>query len=213
MALRGQDHFSALGVPPAASPTQIERAYGKLARDYHPDRFRDRGNDTREIVSEIFERVTEAYRTLADPDARQSYQDGLGSREPEAPVDPSVRALASDRYFRVGEELLKQHRYAEAADSFRRAAELSPESAEYRAYLGWSMWKEDPGAEAPAVAELEEASRLNPKLDIAYLFLGFIHRDAGRTEEAELQFEKAIQCNPDCTEALRELRLLQARHG
>ena len=27
-------------------------------------------------------------------------------------------------------------------------------------------------------------------------------------DKAERQFEKAIQCNPDCTEALRELRLL-----
>src|SRR5262245_13824637 len=38
VALRGQDHFSALGLLQAASPTQIERAYGKLAREYHPDR-------------------------------------------------------------------------------------------------------------------------------------------------------------------------------
>ena len=30
----------------------------------------------------------------------------------------------------------------------------------------------------------------------------------GRRGEAEAQFEKAIQCNPDCAEALRELRLL-----
>ena len=30
----------------------------------------------------------------------------------------------------------------------------------------------------------------------------------GRPDRAERQFEKAIQANPDCTEALRELRLL-----
>ena len=52
------------------------------------------------------------------------------------------------------------------------------------------------------------AVSLNPKLDKSYLFLGYIHKATGRADKAEKQFEKAIQCNPDCTEALRELRLL-----
>ena len=55
---------------------------------------------------------------------------------------------------------------------------------------------------------IEQAVNLNPKMDKGYLFLGYIHKATGRPDRAERQFEKAIQCNPDCTEALRELRLL-----
>jgi len=59
-----------------------------------------------------------------------------------------------------------------------------------------------------AMDELERAIRLNPKVDKSYLFLGYIFKASGRPDKAEPQFERAIQCNPDCTEALRELRLL-----
>src|SRR5262249_46330925 len=140
---------------------------------------------------------------------RREYAEELRERGAPAPGDPAGRALAADRYFRTGEDLLSKQHFAEATESFRRAAELSPASAEYRAYLGWSLFLEDPSAETKALAELVGATQLNPKLDRAYLFLGYIHRDVGRAKQAEGEFEKAIQCNPDCVEALRELRLLQ----
>jgi len=211
LTLRNQDHFSVLGVGYDAPGGAVERAYERLAREYHPDRFRDRGNDTRKIAAEIFERVSDAYKIVSDQDARKRYAEDLRKQGAPAPGDPAGRALASDRYFRAGEELLRQRRFGEAAEAFRRATELSPESAEYRAYLGWSLFLQDPHSEQRALDELEEATRLNPKLDRAYLFLGYIHRDGGRADEAEHQFAKAIQCNPDCSEALRELRALQAR--
>jgi Tfp pilus assembly protein PilF len=66
----------------------------------------------------------------------------------------------------------------------------------------------DPAAEEAARAELERAIELQPKSDRAHLFLGLIHRAAGRTREAEAAFERAIHCNPNCKEALAELRAL-----
>jgi curved DNA-binding protein CbpA len=211
LTMRGQDHFAVLGVAFATPPAAVERAYAQLAREFHPDRFRDRSSDTRTIAAEIFERVTEAYRVISDNEARKKYASDLRSQGAPAKGDPAGRAFASDRYFRAGQELLRQRRFGEATEAFRRASELSPDSAEYRAYLGWSVFQQDPrGGEKQALDELEEATRLNPKLDRAYLFLGYIHRDAGRAKQAESEFEKAIRCNPDCTEALRELRLLEA---
>ena len=55
---------------------------------------------------------------------------------------------------------------------------------------------------------LQTAIRLNPKLDKAYLFLGYIYKANDQRHLAEQQFEKAIQCNPDCVEALQELKLI-----
>ncbi len=59
--------------------------------------------------------------------------------------------------------------------------------------------------------ELTQAISLNPKVDKAYLFLGYIYKAMNYREMAEHEFEKAIQCNPGCTEALRELRLISMR--
>ena len=36
-------------------------------------------------------------------------------------------------------------------------------------------------------------------------------KEEGKEREAEKRFERAIQCNPNNTEALRELRLFQMR--
>jgi len=59
--------------------------------------------------------------------------------------------------------------------------------------------------------QLNQAISLNSKVDKAYLFLGYIYKAMNYREMAEHEFEKAIQCNPDCTEALRELRLINMR--
>ena len=47
----------------------------------------------------------------------------------------------------------------------------------------------------------------NPRSDAGYLFLGQLMKETGRKAEAQRQFEQAIQCNPECKQALRELRL------
>ena len=58
---------------------------------------------------------------------------------------------------------------------------------------------------------LMRATELNPKLSMAHLYLGYICKDEGNEKEAQRRFERAIQCNPNCTEALRELRLMNMR--
>src|SRR5262249_35177605 len=151
--------------------------------------------------------VNQAYSVLIDPEQRARYAEQCRSQGAPVPGDPAGRALASDRYFRTGEQLLRKRRFADASKAFRRAAELSRDSAEYHAYLGWALYQNNPQDEAAALAELDAAIACDPKLDRAHLFLGYLHRDAGRHQPAELHFEKAIQCNPDCVEAVHELRL------
>ena len=56
----------------------------------------------------------------------------------------------------------------------------------------------------------------NPKLhtpdrEKPYLFLGRLHKAVGRADDAEKMFVRAVQIDPQCLEALRELRLIQMR--
>jgi curved DNA-binding protein len=62
-----KDYYAILGVPRQASPEEIQRAYRKLARQYHPDVNKDTG------AEEKFKELGEAYEVLKDPDKRATY--------------------------------------------------------------------------------------------------------------------------------------------
>jgi curved DNA-binding protein len=79
-----RDFYDALGVGRDATPEEIQRAYRKLARTYHPDVNKDPSAEER------FKEISEAYDVLSDPETRRRY-DAFGSdfrRVPEG-VDPS----------------------------------------------------------------------------------------------------------------------------
>jgi curved DNA-binding protein len=84
-----RDFYEVLGVARDASADEIQRAYRKLARTYHPDVNKDPG------AEEQFQDVAEAYDVLSDPEARRRY-DAFGHdfrRVPED-VDPDTYARA-----------------------------------------------------------------------------------------------------------------------
>ncbi|GAA1782716.1 J domain-containing protein [Luedemannella flava] len=86
MAAR-RDFYEALGVARSASRDEIQRAYRKLARQYHPDMNKE------PAAEERFKEISEAYDVLSDPDARQRYdQFGPGFRQVAAGVDPQAWA-------------------------------------------------------------------------------------------------------------------------
>lgn len=64
------DFYVILGVERGASRTELERAYTRLARRYHPDI-----NPGDSEAAAFFRRVTEAYQTLRNPDRRRAYDE------------------------------------------------------------------------------------------------------------------------------------------
>ncbi len=71
MAVKFEDYYQTLGVKREASQDDIQRAFRKLARKYHPD-----VNKT-DDGSAKFKQVNEAYEVLKDPEKRSRY-DTLG---------------------------------------------------------------------------------------------------------------------------------------
>jgi len=73
-----RDYYAVLEIGVGASPTQVKRAYQRLARRYSPDvNLWDR--DARSL----FEEIVEAYRVLSDPTARGVYDRQGGQSRPQ----------------------------------------------------------------------------------------------------------------------------------
>ena len=80
-----RDFYEILGVPRNASQEEIQRAYRKLARTFHPDVNND------PAAEESFKEAAEAYNALSDPAVRRRY-DAFGPEFRRVPedVDPET---------------------------------------------------------------------------------------------------------------------------
>lgn len=63
-------HYETLGVPTGADENTIKKAYKQLSRKHHPDR----GG-----AKEEFQKISEAYEVLSDPDQKRVYDNPIGS--------------------------------------------------------------------------------------------------------------------------------------
>lgn len=89
MATTTRDFYESLGVSRDAGQDEIQSAYRKLARTYHPDVNKDPGAEDR------FKEISEAYSVLSDPATRRRY-DAFGPDFRQVPedVDPDTWARA-----------------------------------------------------------------------------------------------------------------------
>ncbi|MGW0007242.1 DnaJ C-terminal domain-containing protein [Nocardia grenadensis] len=83
-----RDYYEVLGVPRGAGADEIQQAYRKLARKYHPDVNKD------PTAEDTFKEVNEAYQVLSDPDTRKRY-DRFGADFRRVPEDYEERVRAS----------------------------------------------------------------------------------------------------------------------
>jgi curved DNA-binding protein len=151
-----RDYYEVLGVGRGAAPEEIQQAYRKLARTYHPDVNKDPGAEDR------FKEVSEAYDVLSDPDLRRKY-DAFGPDFRQVPegVDAETWARAASGS-RAGPSGARRTRPASAPGD-----EWSTGGIDFEDLFGdvfgarRRAWGSIPGADQEAVLTLtvEEAYR------------------------------------------------------
>ena len=80
------EYYQILGVGRKASEGEIKKAYYKLARENHPDKAKDK-----EEATKRFQKISEAYEVLSDPEKREIYdrvgKEGLKGGPQQNPFD------------------------------------------------------------------------------------------------------------------------------
>jgi CheY-like chemotaxis protein len=210
-AMRRMDFFELLGLRHDAPASAVRAAAVELLREYRVDGPTS-STEVETVVQQISDLVGQAHDTLIEPGARARYEAELRAGGVKHEVGEAVgRMLEAESAFRRGEQLLASGDVPGAYVAFSEAVRLQPEEGEFLALLGWATHARAPadaGAGRQALNMLGEAVERSPTLDRAHLYKGHVHKALGQTAEAQGEYEKAVECNPGCTEALRELSIL-----
>jgi curved DNA-binding protein CbpA len=154
---RGLDrpYHEILGVAPDAELRDLRRAYFKLSKEFHPDRwFRKELGPFAERVERVFRKVAEAFELLSDPSARAEMQRALEAES----AGPDGRSGAAPRlrgkrtrhafsllarigrerrrkarqYHELGAAAVAEERWVEAARQLRLAIACDPANEDYK---------------------------------------------------------------------------------
>jgi tetratricopeptide (TPR) repeat protein len=219
-----------LGVEQDAPAAEVDRAYEALARSFHADRYRLAPDEDRRTAHDVFERLTEAHRTLRDSGRRRAYLAKLakaaataGDEHTERTVAPGAipglpsatpSGAAARALYETGLGHLRARRHHEAVEALRQAARLVPNEADYRAALGWALFRQAPAdarAGRAAVAELRRALQIDERNRSAAQRLAEIYAQTGQPELAVTELERLLTIDPGDLEVAEELRRLRTR--
>jgi curved DNA-binding protein CbpA len=224
-------HYEVLEMPMSANATEIKDTYYAMARRYHPDRFHLKyGKQVHAQISSAFARVTQAYETLTNPNARAGYdlaiergrqfaeaeakaakakQAAESSEDFEADLDGSETELGRAEYsFREGAGALEQGRIRDAIKYLANAARLKPHEARYRAYYGRAL-AADEGTRRLAENEFQAAVKLEPASAVFRTMLAELYFDLKFHRRAQTELDRALAIDPNNASANLLLRKLE----
>jgi len=181
------DYYKILGVHKTASVGEIKKAYLQLARDNHPDRFKDPAE--REEADRRFQQITEAFNQLRDEKARQEYDKSL-TKETKTP-EAEARL-----YFKNAELREQSQEYDSALKLYYEAMRLQPNNVEYILAAGRLMAK-DKSKQRQAAELFNQAMQKDPTSPEPHLELGALYSNMGMLVRAKRVYESALKQMPD----------------
>jgi uncharacterized LabA/DUF88 family protein len=205
--IKDQDPFQTLGVDESISEGGLKRAYIKLVKQNHPDTYAYADDpEVRRLANDVFTEIQNAYTTV------------LRLREGKPPEEKKEidQALQAEILYSQGLEAMKEKDYSKTLDRFRLCVTMMPDERVFmEAYVKalFLRWQNTgKGSSIEIKAAIREGTRKFPSSDTLHVILGWVLKKEG-SKKAPDAFRRALQINPQNTDAQRELRLYTIRSG
>jgi curved DNA-binding protein CbpA len=219
------NHYEVIELPPSADANEIKESYYAMARRYHPDRFHLKsGTKLHSDISSAFARVTQAYETLTNANARQAYDETLQRSgafarkaeevrkatddDSETPDGPDAEYGRAEYNIREGHAALQQGRLDNAINFLSVAVRLDPQQARYRAHYGRALAGND-STRRVAESELQAAIKLEPRNVNFRTMLAEFYFDLNFHRRAQSELDRALALDPKNATAHALLRKLE----
>ena len=188
---RREDLPGLLGVEPSAPPDQVRRAYYRIVRRFHPDRFRQGELAAfHDRVEAAFALVPQALAVLTDPEARRAW-DNRRSR----PAAPDTAKMIADLDARA-RRAASQGRRGDAVALLEQALALDQQAREPRHHLALLL-AGNPRRRAQALDMLEALIAENPTAPEYCAALALALFRAGQPSRAKKLLARARTLEPD----------------
>ncbi|TMA28813.1 MAG: DUF4388 domain-containing protein [Deltaproteobacteria bacterium] len=210
--LSGQNAYGRLGISPSASPEAIRSAYLEAAKRYHPDRATGALAGLQADLQAVFTALKEAWESLASSEQRADYDEQLKSSSglPRAASRREEATLS----LKMGEALLKKRDFEGAINKLRRSIDLEA-TGDALAALSWALVsdpKATPQTKEEAASLINRALRAPGVTARTYYVAGVLWRTKDPDSAVEA-FRKALEMDPNHSDAALELRLIEQRRG
>lgn len=190
----------------------VESAFRRLSAAVHPDRFRDASVATRDAASAVFATLQGAYEALTRPGGIEDAQKFVDARAKGLPYVSEAMEREARLAFKKGEPLLRAREYRLADPHLETAARLDPLTWPHVLYAARTGYLVRRLTGADALARIDGISGRRAREEAERLAIkGEILKLEGRVDAAVQAWRKALETDPSCHDAMRELRLFERR--
>ena len=211
--LGAMNHYELLGVDPSSAVELVQSRYELLARQVHPANEAAYGlTGLKPMLELLFERATQGYLVLSDPERRRKYNLSQAIELTAAQVTGAERDVESQelarQYFDQAQALVARGDFHYAIELLQLAAKLDRRS-EYLLALARVEIK-NPKWLQRGIDSCRAALEVDPQNAEARYLLGEIYEQEGDLDRARAQYTAATRADPGHLQAGAKLRNLAA---
>jgi tetratricopeptide (TPR) repeat protein len=210
-----QTAYARLGVSQNATQEAIKGAYLMAAKRFHPDRANGGLSSMQGDLQKLFGLLKDAYESISTKEGRERYDQGqrAGGHSAGGPRQASRKDEAA-MAVKMGEVLLKKRDFEAAITKLRRAVDLDA-TGDAIAALAWALVadpKATPATKEEAATLINKALRADGLTARTFYVAGVLWRTKD-PDSAVDAFRKALEMDPNHSDAALELRLIEQRRG